>query len=413
METLKPTIDAAVSPSDRSGTQTTGLRVALVTNVVPHYRAAFFARLLGRSDMNVQVFCQASLPGMHVATSHGDLGDRVTLVDYVGLSRERLGWQRLPWRQLLSSYDVLIVAANPRVLSNVVLTSMARLLGKPVVLYGQAHTAGAHRLTERLRLWWWRRFDHLLVYTDGEVHQLRARGFKRQHLVGINNGLDQRRIDEAAAAWDGERLRAWQATQALPRRTVVLSCARLEPKNRFDLWLEAMPAVVSRFPDLIWCVIGDGRQRDALEAQAQRLGLAGSIRWLGAIHDETLLAPWFLSSALLAHPAGIGLSLLHAFGYGLPVVTHDDASNQMPEFDAFIPGETGLLYEHGQSASLARAVCQCLADESARRRMGARARQIAQQQFNVEVMAERFAGMAHAAARSGGRSISAVSGRSG
>ena len=403
METLKPTIDAAVSPSERAGTQTTGLRVALVTNVVPHYRAAFFERLLGRADLVVRVFCQASLPGMHIETSHERFSDRITLVPYVGLRRERMGWQRLPWRRLLSSYNVLVVTANPRVLSNVVLASVARLLGKPVVLYGQSHTAGAHGLTERLRLWWWRRFDHLLVYTDGEVQQLRARGFERQHLVGINNGLDQRRIDEAAAAWDVERLGAWQASQALTGRTVILSCARLEPKNRFDLWLEAMPAVVSRFPGLLWCVIGDGRERDALEAQARRLGLAGSVRWLGAIHDETTLAPWFLSSALLVHPAGIGLSLLHAFGYGLPVVTHDDASAQMPEFDAFIPGETGLLYERGQSASLARAVGEGLADESARRRMGARARQIAREQFNVEVMAERFARVAHDAARRDGR----------
>jgi glycosyltransferase involved in cell wall biosynthesis len=383
-----------------------------VTNAVPHYRAAFFGCLLERSDIHVQVFCQASLPGMHVETRHGSLADRVTLVDYVGMSRERIGWQRLPWRHVLSSYDVLVVAANPRVLSNVVLASLARLLGKSVVLYGQAHTAGAHRFTEQLRLWWWRQFDHLLVYTDGEVQQLRARGFKRQHLVGINNGLDQLRIDEAAAAWNGMRLAAWQASQTLMGRTVVLSCARLEPKNRFDLWLEAMPAVVSRFPGLLWCVIGDGRQRDALEGQARRLGLVESIRWMGAILDESELAPWFLSSALLVHPAGIGLSLLHAFGYGLPVVTHDDASTQMPEFDAFVPGETGFLYEHGQSASLARVVGQCLADPSARHRMGTRARQIAREQYNVQVMAERFARMARDAARRGGLSMSTVSRRS-
>jgi glycosyltransferase involved in cell wall biosynthesis len=215
----------------------------------------------------------------------------------------------------------------------------------------------------------------------------------------MNNGLDQDRIDAAAAAWDDQRLVDWRRSQAVEGRTQVLSCARLEPKNRFDTWLAAMPAVISRHPDLLWCVIGDGQERHALETQSRALGLAEHVRWLGTIVDEADLAPWFRSSQLLVHPAAIGLTLLHAFGYGLPVVTHSDPQAQMPEFGAFVEGETGLLYRRDDVASLADVVCRCLADESGRRRMALRAQRIAREEYNVQVMADRFAAMAkHAVA---------------
>lgn len=371
------------------------LRVAVVTNVLPHYRAEFYRRLFQRDDMQVRVFCQASIPGMTLNLAHDRFRDHVTVVPCSCWDRERIAWQWLPWHRLLSSFDVLFVLGNPRVVSNVVLASVARSLGRSVVLWGHAHTAGGRHFTERLRLWWMRWFDHLFVYTDSEVRWLRALGFRRHHVVGMNNGLDQRRIDAAAAAWSSDALDAWRRAEGVGARTLVLSCARLERKNRYDVWLEALPAVVARHPDLLWCVIGEGPERERLEARVRQLGIAAHVRWLGSIFDESRLAPWFLSSQLLVHPAGIGLTLLHAFGYGLPVVTHDDAATQMPEFDAFVPGETGLLFRSGDASSLASAVCRCLADPAARSRMSARAREIAREQYNIDVMVERFVQIAN------------------
>jgi glycosyltransferase involved in cell wall biosynthesis len=124
---------------------------------------------------------------------------------------------------------------------------------------------------------------------------------------------------------------------------------------------------------------------------------------VGPLFEEPSLAPWFLGSEWLVHPAGIGLTLLHAFGYGLPVVTSDNAEVQMPEFDAFSAGETGLLYRDGDAASLAATVCRGLEDEPARQRMRRRVREIARDDYNIRVMVERFAAIArHAASASRG-----------
>jgi glycosyltransferase involved in cell wall biosynthesis len=376
-------------------------RVAIVTGFVAHFKAPFYQRLFERTDVDVHVFCQDTARGINLTLVHDRDPDRITVVPAFSTHRERLVWQRLPWGRLLSQFDVLFVVGNPRMVSSVVLALVASVLRRPVVIFGQAHTSDANPFTERLRLAWWRWFSHLFVYTDGEVARLKARGFTTHHIVGMNNGLDQRRIDAAAHEWTPERLAPWRTAQGLDGRTVILSCARLEAKNRFDLWIEAMPALAAEYPDLMWCIIGDGVERERLQQQAAALRVADRIRWIGTVTDDAELAPWFLSSRLLVHPGAIGLTLLHAFGFGVPVVTSDDAMRHMPEFDAFEDGRTGRTFARDSVSGLADAVRRCLADAEGLRCMAARGRQIAREAYNVDVMAERFVASVRQALPSG------------
>jgi glycosyltransferase involved in cell wall biosynthesis len=369
------------------------VRVAFVTNVMPHYRQAFFAELFMRPELALTVYCQAAIPGMNLTTVHDKFPGHVRLVPAVTASRERIGWQILPWRELLRDYDVLFVQGNPRILSNVAFASTARLLGRHVVIWGQAHTAGAGRFSEALRLCWWRLFRRIFVYTDREAQWLRGKRFTRQVILGMNNGLDQRRIDAVAASWSVASLAEWRRDHGIDRNCLVLSCARLEKKNYFDLWVEALPNVLKRFPGLLWCVIGEGSEAEPLRQRARDIGVEHAIRWLGTITDEDKLAPWFLSSRCLVHPAGIGLTLLHAFGYGLPVVTGDDADGQMPEYAAFTDGETGVTFAAGNAMALASAAFALIDDTELRARMSAGALKIAREQYNAAVMAERFVEM--------------------
>ena len=59
----------------------------------------------------------------------------------------------------------------------------------------------------------------------------------------------------------------------------------------------------------------------ALQSIAEELDVEQYVRWLGSIYDEAQLAPWFLTADAFVYPGAIGLSVLHAMGYGLPVVT--------------------------------------------------------------------------------------------
>ena len=388
----------ALRPKMKSG----AVNVAIVTNVLPTYREGFYDRLFSRDDVSVRVYCQSEIPGLNLKTIHGKYPDRVTVVKCASTRGGRLAWQFTPWRTLMSTADVVFVDGNPRVLSNVLLATALRLLRRPVVLWTSAHSYRNNAFTESLRLFWSRMFDCLFVYTDAEASRLRERGFTRQRILGMNNGLDQRRIDATVAQWPEARLDAWRTAEHLTGRRVLLTCARLDPKNQFRLLAEALPSIRNQAPDAVWAAIGDGLERKELETIVHDRGLAGHVRFVGEMYDESQLAPWFLSSTLFVHPAAIGLGLLHAFGYGLPVVTHGDRDAHGPEFAAFEPGMTGRTFTPGDVGELAATVNGLLDDGAARLEMRDCVQGIARNKYNVDVMVERFVQMARSAA--GGRS---------
>ena len=373
-------------------------RVAIITNVVPSYRAGFYDRLFARDDVRVDVYCQSHIRGMNIPTVHERYPSRVTLVSALAADQEALVWQRIPWTKVLFGYDVVFVDGNPRIVSHAVAATALRLLRRNVVLWTMGHSYRANSFTERLRLGWTRYFKHIFVYTDAEVRFLRRKGFRRHEIDAMNNGLDQTKIDRAIDTWDEARLDEWRRLNGLEDRTVLLSCTRLDPKNRLDLLIRALPAVAADVPNVTWCVIGGGPERDRLEAAVREAGLAGRVRFVGELYDELQLAPWFLSAQVFVHPAAIGLSLLHAFGYGLPVVTHGTPEHHGPEFGAFEEGLTGRTFDESDSASLAGTIAGLLRDDAARSSMKRHAQHLARHSYNVDVMVQRFVRIAKRAA---------------
>lgn len=366
------------------------LKIAIIVSVIPSYREGFYDRLFSRNDLLVKVYCQDRIPGMNLKTIHNKYPNNVQLLKFFATKRETLSWQFIPWKEVLSDYDVVFIEGNPRNLSHALFASFLRLFRKKVVLWTMAHSFRCNALTENVRLLWTRIFDFLFVYTDAEVDFLRRKGFTENYIVGMNNGLDQKNIDAAILMWPETRLQEWRNAQNLENRTLVLSCARLEPKNKFQQFVLALPAIVDRIPSLLWCVIGNGTEKAELESMVNTSGLSQHVRFVGELYNEAELAPWFLSSAIFVHPAAIGLGILHAFGYGLPVVTHGNSELHGPEYTAFEPELTGRNIYEGDIQHLSETVIKLLLDNEARASMKSYVQKVARGKYNVDVMVERF-----------------------
>lgn len=366
------------------------VRVAVVTAPVAHYRVDFYRRLARLSDLQVTIFAQESLPQTNIKFANEELACSVNEVPFYSLTRPRIFWQKLPFRHLCQQFDVVVIYGNPRFLSSLLLGTLLRFIGKPVIIWGQMHTAGAGRLPEMLRLAWWRLFKSILVYTEDEARSLRNK-WKGKAVNSINNGLNLAAIDDAVSAWPSERLARWKRCQGIEDRRLILSVARIVAKNRFDLMIAALPELLSHFPDLLWIVIGDGPQRAQWWSQARAANVCHHMKWIGETYSERDLAPWFLSSEVLVHPGAIGLSMFHAFAYSLPVITHGNAKNQMPEFSALKDGLNSLTFIEGDVRSLNRCLRTLIGNSRLRHRLGENARGIVAHHYNTEIMAERFA----------------------
>jgi glycosyltransferase involved in cell wall biosynthesis len=167
--------------------------------------------------------------------------------------------------------------------------------------------------------------------------------------------------------------------------------SRLEPENRIDLLLQVTLLLRKTLPNLKTVVVGDGSNRSRLERFAGSLGIAEHVIFTGAIYDEIELAPWMLSATLFCYPTRVGLSLLHAFGYGLPVVTTDSRIAQNPELDALVDGVNGLRYCDGNVDQLAVACLRILRNDFLRRQLSLGALDTVADAYSMNTMIRGFA----------------------
>jgi glycosyltransferase involved in cell wall biosynthesis len=120
-----------------------------------------------------------------------------------------------------------------------------------------------------------------------------------------------------------------------------------------DLLLEAVCELQKRGIATNLMIAGDGPSRTDLDALANRLGIRGSVEFLGPIYDERRLSEIYSHSDISVVPAAAGLSVIHAMWYGVPVLTDDDYAAHGPEVEAIRESETGWFYRAGSSTSLA------------------------------------------------------------
>lgn len=365
-------------------------RIAIIIDCIPSYRKNFYERLVRHYQQNLHIYCQARMPGHSMELAHRNFQDNVRLVKFLSWKGDKLVFQWLPYSRLLKKYEIFVIYGNPRFPLTLLFAYLAKLLGKKVIIWAQYHTANANSSTEKLRhnLISW--FDLFFVYNDSEVDLMKKWKTKAKCIVGMNNGLDQDAIETVKMGFDEAALADFRKQNGLDDRLVVLSCARLLKKNNFDFFIRCLPELRKLYPKVIWCLIGDGPEREGLEALAVSLSVSDLIKWQGAIYDEDKLAPWYLSSVIFVHPSGAGLSLNHAMGYGLPVITHDDFHSHMPEIYAVEDGWNGVLYVKDSIESFVDRFASVVTNRDTRDGMSTNALRTVRDKYNTKVMSERF-----------------------
>ena len=152
---------------------------------------------------------------------------------------------------------------------------------------------------------------------------------------------------------------------------LVVAVGRLVPVKRLRLLVDALVSLKPRHPGLHAVLVGEGYERDALEAQIAELGAGDWISLPGHVDDAEVLAlyrrAWVLVSAS-AHE-GWGMTITEAGACGTPAVATRIAGHS----DAVLDGTTGLLVD--DAAGLGRALDQVLSDGALRDRMSKAARE--------------------------------------
>ena len=167
------------------------------------------------------------------------------------------------------------------------------------------------------------------------------------------------------------------------RRRIIVP-RRLFAKNGVDDLVRAMPSMVQEL-DVEAVVVGDGPERNRLEALAEELEVASRIRFLGARPHEEM--PGLLSSAELAvfpsHMEATSVAALECMACEVPV-----AASRVGGLPEIVDEGVGGLFQPADPADLARCVTVLLRREDLTE-MGVRARKRVIRRWSNARLAER------------------------
>ncbi len=368
------------------------IRVALFQPALPKYRIPIFNALGALPDIELTLFPSPKLKGSSLPQAEG--AETFQVVWSPMKKRGPFLFQPAQHRELASGrFDVAVFSWNARNLDLRKALRKARKLSLGTVLWGHGYSKTEAGWRSALRNRLARKADALLSYNHRACDLLAQAGFQPQRLFVAANTMDQTPIQQARQGWldRPDDLQRFQEEHDLADRPAIIFVSRLEPDNRLEWLLEAFKRARGEVPSARLIIVGDGSARADLTDLAASLGIAEHTTFTGAIYEEEKLAPWMLSSAAFCYPTNIGLSILHAFGYGLPVLTSDALEQQNPEIEALRPGENGLTWRHGDLADLARQLVRLLQGGPEVTAMGDAARKVATEVYSIERMIEGFA----------------------
>jgi glycosyltransferase involved in cell wall biosynthesis len=355
-------------------------RVIVVQPTVPIYRTSFFEAVSQRLGSRFSV--HASVQDMGVLTRRTQLPAWERALGPIRSIGPGLEWQSGALGISLERGDLVVVSGAPRCLSTLVLIAKAHWAGARVMWWGHYWSSTSRVASATLRLLIMQAADAILFYTDEEValygrHRWRRKGTP---VFALNNGIDAADVATLRLAYD-----------PASRTRDLLFIGRLTPKAGVSLLLEALsrPACSHLTLD----VIGGGEQEAELQAQARALGLDQRVVWHGGIGEEQRIAAVANTCKLFVYPGSVGLSLIHAFAYGLPAIVHDDRWRHGPEIAAHRPDVTGWTYRFGDVASLAAALGGAFTPQGQLSAMSEAAVNITSATYNTTDMAERFCRM--------------------
>jgi glycosyltransferase involved in cell wall biosynthesis len=151
-----------------------------------------------------------------------------------------------------------------------------------------------------------------------------------------------------------------------------------------------MREVVSRYPNTVLALVGEGPEKTKIGELIDSLDLARNVLLLPATFDERTLSMWFRSARAVVCGGQIGLLAHHALAYGTPVIAHDDFLHQCPEVESVVHNETGLIYSCGNERSLVEALIYAIANPGEMGRMGRLGRCNAVEKYSLENKVARF-----------------------
>ena len=232
----------------------------------------------------------------------------------------------------------------------------------------------------------WQKIRQKISYQDADCLLPVSQGLKRalietyslppEKIRVVYNGVSSAIIEKSTAQIE--------CADTLNNKVLLFVGRTIGTKNEVSL-LQAMPSILSRYPNAQLVVIGDGYWHETLRDVARALGIEANVTFINYVpHNEIIT--YYRNADVFVFPSfseGLPKVVLEAMASELPVVATDvDGNNEL-----VIDGYNGYLVRPNSPGDIAEKVLDLLKDNEQAKRLGKNGRRLVLDNFTWEKVA--------------------------
>ena len=107
--------------------------------------------------------------------------------------------------------------------------------------------------------------------------------------------------------------------------------------------------------------------KEELKNLVSTKNLDNQVWFYGLCYDDNKNAQLIYDADLCVAPGNVGLTAMHSMVFGTPVITHNNFSMQMPEFESITPNITGDFFKYNDVSSLSQKIEDWIDNKSSKR----------------------------------------------
>ena len=317
-------------------------KVAMIPMITPLYRLYVWDKLNSLENFDFTFYLDSENTHNNIEFIPLDiLNSRFNWIERKTIFfKKEFFWQKKVMRAVFKDYDAYIFTGNPRALSTWVASISARLLGKKVYFWTHGMYGKETKTEMFLKKFFYSIPNGLFLYENHSKQILLSKGINRNNLHVIYNSLDYDFHKEQRDKKIEKGVFKKHFNNDYP---VLLFIGRLTPQKKLNQLFEALKLIESDTNRFNVVLIGNGEEMENLKLLSKSIK---SQTWFyGSCYDESVLSDLVFESDLCVSPGNVGLTVIHCFSYGTPVITHNNFAYQMPEAEAIISGENGDFFE--------------------------------------------------------------------
>jgi glycosyltransferase involved in cell wall biosynthesis len=281
------------------------------------------------------------------------------------------------WRLISrGNFDAVVVYTGYVCATFWIAMAAAKWKGARLLFGTDAHDLSP-RDARKWKTWVKRRFwpllfglaDMVIIVSSGGAGLMRSLGIPDSRIALVPFCVDNDWWTEKSDCVNRPAVRArWNVPE---NAAVVLFCAKLQLWKRPQDLLRAFVRVAGTdaYTDAYLVFAGDGTLRAALESEAQSLGIADKVRFLGFV-NQSGLPEIYTASDILVLPSEyepFGLVVNEAMLCRCPTIVSDRVGAR---FDLVMEGKTGYVFRCGDIEALAATLRRALNDRALLEKMG-------------------------------------------